>query len=252
MLAGVNTSESKAKPSGNLAVIDLATKTIEATCDLGGQPDSVALSADKSFLAIAIENERDEEVNDGAIPQMPSGNLKIVPIAAGVPDCARHQDGRTDRPRRRRAGRRRSRNSSTSTAWTRSSSRCRKTTTSPSSTARPARSSRNFSAGAVTLDKIDTKKDGALAFTGKMEDVLREPDAVKWLDDNRFVVANEGDYEGGSRGFTIFSKTGEVLYESGAVLRIRSRQCSATIRKPATRRASSRKASKPAPSAKTS
>ena len=45
VLAGVNTSESKAKPSGNLAVIDLATKAIEATCDLGGQPDSVALSA---------------------------------------------------------------------------------------------------------------------------------------------------------------------------------------------------------------
>ena len=45
--------------------------------------------------------------------------------------------------------------------------------------------------------------------------MLREPDSVKWLDDNRFVVANEGDYEGGARGFTIFSKTGEVLYESG-------------------------------------
>ena len=69
MLAGVNTSESKAKPSGNLAVIDLASKAIEATCDLGGQPDSVALSKDGKFLAIAIENERDEEVNDGAIPQ---------------------------------------------------------------------------------------------------------------------------------------------------------------------------------------
>ena len=38
---------------------------------------------------------------------------------------------------------------------------------------------------------------------------------MKWLDNDRFVVANEGDYKGGSRGFTIFSKTGEVLYESG-------------------------------------
>ena len=51
-------------------------------CRCGGQPDSVALSSDKSFLAVAIENERDEDVNDGAIPQMPSGNLKIVPLAA--------------------------------------------------------------------------------------------------------------------------------------------------------------------------
>ena len=38
---------------------------------------------------------------------------------------------------------------------------------------------------------------------------------MKWLDNDRFVVANEGDYKGGSRGFTIFSKNGEVLYESG-------------------------------------
>ena len=39
VLAGVNTSESKAKPSGNLTVIDLASRAIEKTCDLGGQPD---------------------------------------------------------------------------------------------------------------------------------------------------------------------------------------------------------------------
>src|SRR5688572_10679719 len=74
VLAAVNTSESKVNPSGNLSVIDLATKTLEASCDLGGQPDSVALSADKSFLAIAIETERDEDLNDGVIPQMPAGN----------------------------------------------------------------------------------------------------------------------------------------------------------------------------------
>ena len=104
MLAGVNTSESKAKPSGNLTVIDLASKAIETTCDLGGQPDSLALSKDGKFLAIAIENERDEEVNDGEIPQMPSGDLKIFSLAAGVPDCAHDEDGRADRPRRGRAG----------------------------------------------------------------------------------------------------------------------------------------------------
>ena len=48
-----------------------------------------------------------------------------------------------------------------------------------------------------------------------MENTPREPDAVKWLDNDRFVVANEGDYKGGSRGFTIFTKSGDVAYESG-------------------------------------
>ena len=64
-LVGVNTSESRADPSGRLAVVDLDSKTETASCDLGGQPDSVAVSRDGSFVAIAIENERDEEVDDG-------------------------------------------------------------------------------------------------------------------------------------------------------------------------------------------
>ena len=87
VLAAVNTSEGKAKPAGNLAVIDLASRAIEKSCDLGGQPDSVAVSKDGAFAAIAIENERDEEVNDGEMPQLPAGNLKIVPLNVGVPDC---------------------------------------------------------------------------------------------------------------------------------------------------------------------
>src|SRR3546814_10346194 len=63
---------------------------------------------------------------------------------------------------------------------------------------------------------MDTVEEGALTFDGAAFDLLREPDAVQWLDSERFVVANEGDYHGGSRGFTIFSKDGAVLYESGA------------------------------------
>ena len=71
--AGVNTSESFTDPSGYLAVINLSDKGLSKSCDLGGQPDSVALSRDGSRLAIAIENERDEDLNDGVIPQMPAG-----------------------------------------------------------------------------------------------------------------------------------------------------------------------------------
>ena len=46
--------------------------------------------------------------------------------------------------------------------------------------------------------------------------MAREPDTVKWLDDDRFVIANEGDYQGGARGFSIFHKDGSLLFESGA------------------------------------
>ncbi|MEY9197796.1 hypothetical protein ABIA16_002912 [Sinorhizobium fredii] len=76
----------------------------------------------------------------------------------------------------------------------------------------------HFSAGTADLKNVDAKRDGAISFASDLTGVKREPDAVKWLDDNRLVVANEGDYEGGSRGFTIFDVTGKVLFESGASL----------------------------------
>jgi hypothetical protein len=76
----------------------------------------------------------------------------------------------------------------------------------------------HFSAGTVDLDGVDAADDGAIAFTGSLAGVKREPDAVKWLDDDRFVAANEGDYDGGSRGFTIFNRDGTVAHESGLSL----------------------------------
>ncbi|MEK8108469.1 hypothetical protein NKG94_32755 [Micromonospora sp. M12] len=57
----MNTSGSYTEPSGRLDVVELASRTRVASLDLGGQPDSIAISKDKRYAAIAIENERDEE-----------------------------------------------------------------------------------------------------------------------------------------------------------------------------------------------
>lgn len=214
VLAGVNTSKSKQQPSGNLTVIDLAAKKIEASCDLGGQPDSVALSKDGKYLAIAIENERDEELNDGEMPQLPAGNLKIVALTDGAPDCATIKTVdltgiakvAPEDPEPEFV----SFNDKGEIAVT-----LQENNHVAIVDAATARIVTHFAAGEVTLENVDTKKDGAISFTGKVENSPREPDAVKWLDDDRLVVANEGDYKGGARGFTIFSKAGEVLYESG-------------------------------------
>ncbi|OZA11929.1 MAG: alkaline phosphatase [Rhodobacterales bacterium 17-64-5] len=78
--------------------------------------------------------------------------------------------------------------------------------------------SNHFSAGSVDLTGIDTKRDGRIDPTADKAGVLREPDAVKWVDADHFVTANEGDYEGGSRGFTIFNRDGTVVYDSGSSL----------------------------------
>jgi hypothetical protein len=86
-LVVVSTSKDKKAPAGYLGVVDLATKQMVSRCDLGGQPDSIAKSRDGRFVAIAIENERDESLDKGKIPQLPAGDLKVFSLANGTPDC---------------------------------------------------------------------------------------------------------------------------------------------------------------------
>ncbi|MEZ2129259.1 MULTISPECIES: esterase-like activity of phytase family protein [unclassified Sinorhizobium] len=214
-LVAVNTSESKQKPSGRLAIVDIASKKIDVTCDLGGQPDSIALNKDKTLAAIAIENERDEDIDDGKIPQMPAGDLVTIAVKGGTVDCGtiKHvtltglagiapEDPEPEFV---------AFNGQNEIALTLQENNEIVIIDGTTGTVKT-----HFSAGSADLSGVDTKRNGALQFTGELKGVLREPDAVKWLDDNRLVVANEGDYKGGSRGFTIFDKTGKVLYESGA------------------------------------
>lgn len=214
-LVAVNTRESFTNPSGVLAQVDIASKTVDATCDIGGQPDSIALNKDKTIAAIAIENERDEDVNDGDIPQMPAGDLVLLSVKDGVVDCGSLKrvtltglaDVAGDDPEPEFV----SFNGLDEIALTLQENNHIVIIDGKTGDVKS-----HFSAGTVSLEGIDTKKDGALKFTGEAKDVPREPDAVKWLDDNRLVVANEGDWKGGSRGFTIFDKTGKVLHESGS------------------------------------
>jgi hypothetical protein len=219
--AAVNTSESKANPSGKLVVVDLASKAIDTTIDLGGQPDSIAHSKNNAIIAIAIENERDEEVNDGDIPQMPAGYLVLLNLKDGVVDAASLKKVDVaglaavagDDPEPEFVAF----NGLDEVALTLQENNEIIIIDGKTGTVKS-----HFSAGTVSLDGVDTKKDGALEFTGKLEDVAREPDAVKWLDDNRLVIANEGDWKGGSRSFTIFNKDGSVAYESGPSMELQA------------------------------
>ena len=213
-LVGVVTSESKDNPSGHLAIIDIASKSIDSTCDLGGQPDSLAPSPDKTFLAIAIENERDEEVNDGAIPQLPGGNLTVLALANGEADCATKkivdltgiaevapEDPETEYVDINGL------NEAVVTLQENNHIAIVDLATGVVTG--------HFTAGTVSLNGIDMERDGVIDLSGSSVDVPREPDTVQWIDDNRFVTADEGDLNGGSRTFTIFNKDGTVAYDSG-------------------------------------
>ncbi len=84
-IAAINTSESFTNPSGYVAVIDLwDISSSKRTIVLAGQPDAVAISPNGKFAAVAIENERDEDLNDGLIPQYPAGNVAIINLEGEV------------------------------------------------------------------------------------------------------------------------------------------------------------------------
>ncbi|UWR95560.1 esterase-like activity of phytase family protein [Phaeobacter inhibens] len=211
---GVNTSKSYTQPSGLLKAFDISTGAETGSCDLGGQPDSVAKSKDGAFLTVAIENERDEDLNDGLMPQMPAGNLVMINTASGGLDCASMKvigltglaEIASDDPEPEYV----SINGLGETVVTLQENNHLVILS------KDGKVLNHFSAGAVDLEGIDaTDERGALMFTESQEGRLREPDAVAWIDDNHFATANEGDYNGGSRGWTIYNKDGTVVYDSG-------------------------------------
>ncbi len=214
-LVGVNTSASFTEPSGRLAAVALDTGAVVASCALGGQPDSVGLHPGGQFVAVAIENERDEDLNDGEIPQLPPGTLVLIELTnTGAPDCATLRtvdltglaevapsDPEPEFVDVNDAG-----------LVVVTLQENNHLVVVDGTTGEVVA---DFSAGTVDLTDVDTEEEGAIRFDGTLEDVPREPDAAQWLDDERFAIANEGDYRGGTRGFTIMNTAGEVLYDSG-------------------------------------
>ena len=215
--AVVDTSPAKDAPAGHAVVVDIAARRIVDRCELGGQPDATVVSPDGRFLVVVIENERDERRDSGRIPQLPPGNLTIIPLGATGLDCAalRRVDlggladvaptdpepEFVDVNRRGEAVVTLQENNHIVLVDLAS-----------------GRVTGHFSAGRVTLDRVDARRDSVIRPTQRLESLVREPDAVKWLDEERFVTANEGDMVTGSRGFTIFRRDGTVEWDSGNLL----------------------------------
>lgn len=214
---GVNTSESYTAPSGFVKAVNLADMSITATCDLGGQPDSTSRAKDGSFIAIAIENERDEDLGDGRLPQMPAGDLVMIDVTGDTLDCSTLRratltglaDVGSDDPEPEFVDI----NELGEVVVTLQENNH------IAVVARDGTVLSHFSAGAVDLEGIDTKDErGALLFTDSQPGRVREPDGVQWIDNDHFAIANEGDMDGGARGMTIFHKDGTLVWESGATL----------------------------------
>ena len=196
-LVGVNTSADFVDTSGELVVIDIQARTIVRSLDLGGQPDSVAVSPDGQYAAVAIENERDEDLGDGEPPQLPAGFLVIVDLVGDDPPTGAPER----RPDRHRA---RPDDPEPEFVDINCFNLCavtpRRTTTSSSSASRsagcsppsrPARSTCRRRRGRGRRDRSDRDLDAVRA--------SRTP-SPGWA---ALATADEGDLFGGSRGYEL-------------------------------------------------
>lgn len=219
VLVAVNTSESFTEPSGQLVVVHRNNRRIVATYELGGQPDSIALAPDRKRAVIVIENERDEDSNDGLLPQYPSGRLLIVdlqgpadrwslreadlsPVAMNAFEGSDLEPEFVDINRKNLAVVTFQENNHIAVVDIVS-----------------GKTISEFPAGSVALRNVDTLEEDLINLDSDITK-RREPDGVTWIDDDSFATANEGDYEdaageeGGSRGFTVFNIDGTVEFES--------------------------------------
>ena len=212
-LVGVNTSVDFVNPSGKLSIINIHTQQIIREIDLGGQPDSVAVSPDGHYAAIAIENERDEDLGDGRPPQHPPGFLVIVDLnghphhwatrtvkLVGLADPDRFPED--PEPEYVDIN-----DENIAVVTLQENNHIVHVDLASGEVID------HYSAGSVDLNQIDTVENRLIELTDELTAVLREPDGVSWIDQEHFATADEGDLDGGSRGFTVFNADGTVAYD---------------------------------------
>jgi len=212
-LAAVDTSPDFVNPSGLLHIIHIDAGSIVRTIDLGGQPDSVAVSPDRRYAGVIIENQRDEDLGNGEPPQLPGGFFVIVDLKgdvadwstrsvelAGIPDLfpTDPEPEYVDINAHNIAVLTLQENNHIVLVDMADGSIVK-----------------DFPAGEVDLTQVDTNENDLIEPFDDLNSIPREADAVQWISPVSFATADEGDLFGGSRGFTIYDASGAVMFDSG-------------------------------------
>lgn len=214
-LVAVNTSTDYVDVSGELAIIDIDSKALVHIIELDGQPDSIAVSPDGAFAAIIIENERNEDLGNGVLPQAPAGTLNIIDLDGQPTDWVKRTVDMTGiadlfptdpEPEFVDINA-----ENIAVVTLQENNHIVLVDLTDGSIVN------HFSAGSVNLTQVDaTEENPAVISQGEsINDVPREPDGVSWIDTTYFATADEGDLNGGSRGFTIYNTDGNIIYTSG-------------------------------------
>ncbi|SMH42297.1 Esterase-like activity of phytase [Rathayibacter oskolensis] len=222
VLAVVDTSDGDfANPSGHVSVLHADDLAPVATIELGGQPDSIDVTTAGDTAVIAIENQRDEEFTpeggeEGDLPQLPAGELVVMDLA-GDPTTwvAEHIDmtglAGLDTPSDPEPEYVSINPGDTAVAVTLQENNAVAIVDLATRTV-----TASYSAGTASVTGIDTLDDDHISLTDSITDVPREPDAIGWVGDDHIAIANEGDWKGGTRGWSILdAATGAVTWDAG-------------------------------------
>ncbi|WP_135452775.1 esterase-like activity of phytase family protein [Mycobacterium sp. DL99] len=212
-----------AHPTGRVDIVRVSDRTRVHSIDLDGQPDSIAISPGGTFAAIAMENQRNEEFTppgkaEGDLPQPPTGFVQLVDLK-GAPNTWTPRKVDFDVEAARKAGLDTPEDLEPEYVSINSRGQVAVTLQENNGIAvidgHTGKVQKIFSAGSQSVHGIDTKDDGAIDQTGSIPDTPREPDAIGWIGDDHVATANEGDWKGGTRGWTIFDAgTGEVTWDA--------------------------------------
>lgn len=217
-----------ANPKGRVDIVRVSDRTRVSSIDLKGQPDSIAISPagapGKPKAAIAMENQRDEELNDGNLPQLPTGFVQTIDLSGDAKDWKatpiRFEDDKDKLLNVvKKAGLDTPEDLEPEYVSINGKNQLAVTLQENNGVAiidlQANRITNVFSAGSAEVKGVDTKSDKIINPTDTLPATPREPDAIAWIDDNHVATANEGDWKGGTRGWTVFDASGKIVWDAG-------------------------------------
>ncbi|HZU91985.1 MAG TPA: alkaline phosphatase, partial [Microbacterium sp.] len=217
-------------PRGRLDVLRASDRTVVRSIDLGGQPDSIAISHDGAYAAIAMENQRDEDATpvdgeEGDLPQLPGGFVQVLDLGADPASWTATpvpflDEAGAPLPIVAAAGLDTPQDPEPEYVTINDDNELAVTLQENNGIAvidlETKALTSVFSAGSVALTGVDVVKDGRIDLTGSLPAAPREPDSIAWVGDGLVATANEGDWKGGTRGWTVFrTETGQSVWDAG-------------------------------------
>lgn len=217
-----------ANPKGRVDIVRVSDRTRVSSIDLKGQPDSIAISpagaSGKPKAAIAMENQRNEELNDGNLPQLPTGFVQTIDLSGEPKDWKATPIRFEDESGKlldvvKKAGLDTPEDLEPEYVSINGKNQLAVTLQENNGVAiidlQTNRITNVFSAGSAEVKGVDTKSDKIINPTDTLPETPREPDAIAWIDDNHVATANEGDWKGGTRGWTVFDANGKITWDAG-------------------------------------